>query len=116
MNASSESGLCATRMSLFKSPHLSVQIILRNFPQHRAGRISEAIVNKADVSAPAAVAADLARFFGARVRLPEHLEIHVGAAQISDRRPHLAGADAPVEVDDRGSFSGRAAHRPGGRS
>src|SRR5688572_4898716 len=111
MKASSESGLCATRISI-PLPDLSQKIVPGYIHEHCLPRIAQTVVNEAHVRAPALIALDLLRFLRARRRLPEDLELHVYLSQIRDGLPHLAGANASVEINHRRSRSGCAGHTP----
>src|SRR5262249_7135868 len=75
-------------------------------------RVPQAVVDEAYMSAPALVALDLLRLMCAGRRLPEHLQVHIEVAQVSDGFPQFAGANAAIEVDHGRSFARRAPHRP----
>src|SRR2546423_232225 len=68
------------------------------------------------MTAPALIARNLMRLLTTRVRLPEHLEIHIHVAQISDWLAQFAGAYAAIEINNDGCFTCGAAHRPFGRA
>ncbi len=96
----------------FQLPGLSQEIVFRNFPQHRAQRIAHAVVDKTDMGAPALIAGDLRRFGLSGLGLPEHIEVHVVFAKITNGRTQLAGTDTSVKIHHRGSFAGGTRHCP----
>src|SRR2546425_11223467 len=75
--------------------------------------MAEAVVNEADVRAPALVADDGAKLFLARPGFPELLKVAPGLAQVGELPAKLAGADVAVVVNHDGSPAGRAGHGPG---
>src|SRR5689334_22833812 len=81
-------------------PGLSRKIISRYFPKHRSPGITQAVVDEADVRAPALVARNPARLILSRGRFPKHIEVHIHLAQIADGLAQFAGANASVEVDN----------------
>src|SRR3989454_7465357 len=77
--------------------------------------MAEAVVNEADVRAPALVADDGAKLFLARPGLPQLLKVATERAQVGELPAQLAGAEVAVVVNLDGSPAGRAGHGRGVR-
>src|SRR5215470_10020925 len=84
-----------------------------NVVQQNFGRMAQAVVDEADVRAPALVAHNGLKLVLASLRFPEPLEVATEVAEISELSPQLAGPYVAVEVNHDGRFPGRAWHGPG---
>ena len=85
----------------------------RDVVEQHLGRVAQAVVDKADVGAPALVLHDGPQFFLAFLSLPEFLKVAIVIAQVGELAAQFAGAHVAVEVDDDGSVAGGAGHGPG---
>src|SRR5439155_16240242 len=74
--------------------------------------MAQAVVDEADVRAPALVADNRVDLVLARLGLPELPEVAVIVAQVGEPAPKLAGAHVSVVVDHDRGLAGGAGHRP----
>src|SRR5262249_52477769 len=95
-------------------PRPPEQIAFRYLEEHRLIRVSQAVMNKADVRAPALIALDLPRFSGSRRTLPEDLEIHIVRPEVPDRWPQFTSTNPSIKIDHGRRFSCSTRHRPRG--
>ena len=92
---------------------LGLKIGHGNIVQQDLRRMSQAVMDKADVCAPALVVDDGSELLLAGLSLPEPLEVAAEIAQVGEPLPQLAGAHVAIEVDHNGCLSGSARHGPG---
>src|SRR5262249_32078846 len=94
------------------SPRLPEEGVFRHLREHRLIRVSQAVMDKADVRATAVIALNLLRLFTACRTLPEDLEIHIVFTEVPDRLPQLTGTDPAVKIDHGRRFPRSTRHRP----
>src|SRR5437867_253512 len=74
--------------------------------------MAQAVVDEADVRAPALVADDGVELALARLSFPEPPEVAVIVAQVGELAAQFAGAHVSVVVDHDRGLAGGAGHRP----
>ncbi len=74
--------------------------------------MAQAVVDEANVGAPALIANDGVKFVLAALGIPEFLEVTSEIAKISELAAQLASPHITVEVNDNGRSAGGAGHRP----
>src|SRR5208282_1646397 len=79
-----------------------------NVVEQYLGRMPQAVVDKADVGAPALVLDNGPQFFLAFPGLPEFRKVEIVVAQVGQLTAQLAGAHVAVEVDDDTRVAGGA--------